>query len=157
MNTETHSTYEEFCTAAHTELAAIARAHVGRAAKAVGGYWDAIADASSTGILLSLCKCIRLPDYPEWPGVPQLDYEPMPELERRIGHDILNRPGPFAYETNVAIAEALQRAGQSVNFPISSQGRAAIHARVVEYIKLAKWRFSANSNCSQREASHNEN
>jgi len=141
MNVETHSAYEEFCAAAHAELAAIARANVGRAAKAQGGYWDAIADVSSTGILLSLCKCIRLPDNPEWPGVPQLDYEPMPDLERRIGTDILNRPGPFAYEMNVAIAEALERAGQPVNFPISAQGRATIRAKVADYIKLASWRF----------------
>jgi hypothetical protein len=107
----------------------------------VDGYWDAIADASSTGVLLSLCKCIRLPDYPEWPDVPQLDHEPMPDLERRIGMDILNRPGPFAFEYNIAISEALARAGQPVNFPISAQGRLAIRARVAEYIKLAKWRF----------------
>jgi hypothetical protein len=140
MNTENISTYEEFCAAAHEELAAIARANVGRA-RAGWSRWDDVADASATGILLSLGKAVRLPDVEEWPGVAQIDYEPIPDLENRIGRDILDRDGPFKYETNPAVAESLRSTDKPVNFPISAQGRATIRAKIAEYIKLAKWRF----------------
>ncbi|MBO3056563.1 hypothetical protein J4763_07135 [Burkholderia pseudomallei] len=141
MTIENHQTYEAFCVAAHEELAAIARANIGQFNRTPGGFWEDIADASCTGILLSLCRAVRRPDVEEWPGLPQLDYEPLPELENRIGRAILDRPGPFRYEPDVVLAEAMQRLGRPVNFPISPEGLARIHVKVAAYIRLAAWRF----------------
>ncbi|AJX22486.1 hypothetical protein [Burkholderia pseudomallei] len=141
MTIENHQTYEAFCVAAHEELAAIARANVGQFNRMPGGFWEAIADASCTGILLSLCRAVRRPDVEEWPGVPQVDYEPLPELENRIGRHILDRPGPFRYEPDVAMAETMQQLGQPVNFPISPEGLARIRLKVAAFIELAAWRF----------------
>lgn len=140
MNIEIIDSYTEFCTAAHKELATIARANMGHA-RGGDAFWENIADASSTGILLSMCEAVRLPDVDEWPGVPQIDYQPLPEIENRIGRDILNRPGPFQFERNPAIAERLANAGNPVNFPISPAGLENIRMRVAEFIQLALWRF----------------
>ncbi len=64
MNIEIIDSYTEFCTAAHKELATIARANMGYA-RGGDAFWEDIADASSTGILLSLCETVRLPDVDE--------------------------------------------------------------------------------------------
>lgn len=141
MNIETHNTYEAFCAAAHDELAAIARTNIVQPNGAAGGFWEGIAQASCTGILISLCRAVRRPDVEEWPGVPQIDHEPLPERENRVGRDILDRSGPFRYESNIAVVEALQRAGTPVNFSISSDGLELIRTKVAEFIKLAVWRF----------------
>lgn len=147
MTIENHQTYEAFCVAAHEELAAIARANIGEVNQRPGGFWEDVADASCTGILLSLCRVIRRPDVEEWPGAPQVDYEPLPALEHKIGRDILNRSGPFRYEPDVAVAEAMRHLGQPVNFPISPEGLACIRVKVAAFIKLAAWRF-----CSEQQA-----
>lgn len=141
MTIENHQIYEAFCVAAHEELAAIARANIGQFNRMPGGFWEDIADASCTGILLSLCRAVRRPDVEEWPGVPQVDYEPLPELENRIGRHILDRAGPFRYEPNLVVAEAMQHRGQPVNFPISTEGLRRIRVKVAAFIKLAVWRF----------------
>lgn len=141
MTIENHQTYEAFCAAAHEELAAIARANIGKSNQRPGGFWEDIADASCTGILLSLCRAVRQPDVEEWPGVQQVDFEPLPELEMRIGRDILDRSGPFRYEPNLVVAEAMHHHGEPVNFPISAEGLTRIRAKVAAYIELAAWRF----------------
>lgn len=140
MNVEHITSYDEFCAAAHDELAAIARENVGRGRKG-DGFWDDVADASATGILLSLGKAVRLPDVEEFPGVPQIDYEEIPARENRIGRDILDRVGPFKFETNAEVAAAQRAAGKPVNFAISTEGLAIIREKVRDMIRIAKWRF----------------
>ncbi|QRM23555.1 hypothetical protein [Burkholderia pseudomallei] len=140
MNYEHITSYDEFCAAAHDELAAIARENIGRGRKG-DGFWDDVADASATGILLSLGKAVRLPDVEEFPGVPQIDYETIPARDNRIGRDILDRVGPFKFETNTEVAAAQRAAGQPVNFAISPAGLAVIREKVRDLIRIAKWRF----------------
>lgn len=140
MHYEHITSYDEFCAAAHDELAAIARENIGQA-RAGWARWDDVADASATGILLSLGKAVRLPDVEEFPGVPQIDYETIPAQENRIGRDILDRVGPFQYETSTEVAASLREAGKPVNFAISPAGLAIIREKVADFIRIAKWRF----------------
>ncbi|KVD69883.1 hypothetical protein WI88_31030 [Burkholderia ubonensis] len=90
---------------------------------------------------MKLGKLIRCPDVEEFPGVPQIDYEPIPARDWKIGRDILKRPGPFVPEASSAIEQSMRKAGTPVNIAITPEASALIRQKVAELIKLAAWRF----------------